>query len=142
MLGLWKDVAGKKSLSLHHLIILLKLPTNWICFCLQGFFAEKTRKSQSYLALGAEKVLVQEVQLVLSWSSHVLNLCIGLPITNQWQSPRIDCVFYTLVWQVWLRRKVNWYFYDPTRSNINIKANQIKYGLNLTTYTTKKIKNK
>ena len=41
-----------KSLSLHHLIILLKLPTNWIWFCRQGFLAEN-------LAHGAGKILVQ-----------------------------------------------------------------------------------
>ena len=85
----------RKSLSLHHLIILLKLPTNWICFCLQGFLAEKTRKSQSYLANGAMKVLVQEVQPVLSWCSHVLNLFTMLPITNQYQfSENWLCILY------------------------------------------------
>ena len=63
----------RKSLSLHHLIVLLKLPMIWICFCLQGFLAEKMCKSHSYLAHGARKVLVQEVQQssveVASWSN-------------------------------------------------------------------------
>ena len=65
--------------SLHHLIILLKLLTNWTCFCLQGFLAKRMCKSHSYLVHGAGKVLVQEVQPVLTWSSHVLNLCTVLP---------------------------------------------------------------
>ena len=41
-----------------------------LCFCLQDFLVEKTQKSHSYLAHGSVKVLVQEVQQVLSWSSH------------------------------------------------------------------------
>ena len=71
----------KKSLSLHYLIILLQLPTNWICFCPQGFLAEKTRKSLSYLELGVQ------------WQ------------TNN-NSPRIDCVFFTLFLQVRLCRRM------------------------------------
>ena len=74
--GLWKYVARKKLLSLHYLIILLMLPTNWICFCLQSFLAEKTGKSHPYLAHGAGKVLVEEVKPVLSWSSHVLKISV------------------------------------------------------------------
>ena len=78
--GLLKDVAKKK---LHDLIILLKLPMKWICFCLQGFLSKKMPKSHSYLAFGAREVLLKEVQQVLSWCGHVLNLCTMLTITNQ-----------------------------------------------------------
>ena len=48
-------------------------------------FASKVSlpKSQSYLAHGAGNLLLEEVQPVLSWSSHVLNLCTVLPITDQ-----------------------------------------------------------
>ena len=53
------------------------------CFCLQGFLAKKKCKIHSCLALGAEKVLLMEVQTILSWSSHILNVCSVLPITNQ-----------------------------------------------------------
>ena len=45
--------------------------------------AEKTHKNHSYFALEAGKVLVQEAQPVLSWSSHVSNICTVLPITNR-----------------------------------------------------------
>ena len=62
------------------------LLTNWICFCLQGFLAEKTRRSHSYLAHEAGKILVQGVKPVLSWSNHVFKyLCTVFPTTNQEQ---------------------------------------------------------
>ena len=83
----------RKLLLLHHLIILLKLLTEKICFSLQGFLSEKMRKINSYLTLENGKVLVQGVKPVPSWSSTELNLCIVLPITNRKQfSENVLCI--------------------------------------------------
>ena len=81
------EVRGQKEIVIIALFDhLLMLPMNWICFCLQGFLAEEMRKSNSYLAHGAGKVLVQEVKPVRSWSSPVVKkFCTVLPITNQQQ---------------------------------------------------------
>ena len=66
-MGYGRTWLERKYLLLHHLIILLKLPTNWICCYLKGFLSKKTRRSHSCLGLGAAEVLVQEVKSVLSW---------------------------------------------------------------------------
>ena len=66
-MGYGRTWLERKYLLLHHLIILFKLPTNWICCYLKGFLSKKTRRSHSCLGLGAAEVLVQELKSVLSW---------------------------------------------------------------------------
>ena len=66
------EVRGSKEIVIIALFNHFAHVTNELdLFLPPRFPCKKTRKSHSYLAHGAGKVLVQEVQPVLSWSSQI-----------------------------------------------------------------------